>query len=461
MITLVILALVGLFLMIAGIFDISRKASFAVAFTGMLAALAGNLYMWDKVPMAYFNRMIVIDNYDIAFISAVLCISMFLFLLSENYFGKIQNYITEHYALYLFAIVGMIAMISFNNLVMLFIGIEILSVSLYILAGSEKNNPASNEASLKYFLMGAFATGILLMGITLIYGASGSFYLAGIEEYFTSGSELNPIAYVGMFLVLIGMSFKMSIAPFHFWTPDVYEGSPTFVTAFMSTIVKIAGFASFFKLFYICFSSVTHFWMEVVAVLAALTITVGSMSAINQKSLKRLLAFSSVSHAGYMLIVVLVGANADDLMYYMIAYAIGSIVAFGVMMLIENETGNSDISSFDGLAKKNPFLGFIMTVAMLSLAGIPLTAGFMAKFYVLSSALNAGHTILVVVAILNAMVGIYYYFKVIIAIYFKEAKDIAINTVYTATSFYKIVLFLGIIAILVLGICPDIIHNLI
>ncbi|MEY3451592.1 MAG: hypothetical protein RL711_1418, partial [Bacteroidota bacterium] len=432
MITLVILALVGLFLMIAGIFDISRKASFAVAFTGMLAALAGNLYMWDKVPMAYFNRMIVIDNYDIAFISAVLCISMFLFLLSENYFGKIQNYITEHYALYLFAIVGMIAMISFNNLVMLFIGIEILSVSLYILAGSEKNNPASNEASLKYFLMGAFATGILLMGITLIYGASGSFYLAGIEEYFTSGSELNPIAYVGMFLVLIGMSFKMSIAPFHFWTPDVYEGSPTFVTAFMSTIVKIAGFASFFKLFYICFSSVTHFWMEVVAVLAALTITVGSMSAINQKSLKRLLAFSSVSHAGYMLIVVLVGANADDLMYYMIAYAIGSIVAFGVMMLIENETGNSDISSFDGLAKKNPFLGFIMTVAMLSLAGIPLTAGFMAKFYVLSSALNAGHTILVVVAILNAMVGIYYYFKVIIAIYFKETKDIAINTVYTA-----------------------------
>ena len=461
MITLVILALVGLFLMIAGIFDISRKASFAVAFTGMLAALAGNLYMWDKVPMAYFNRMIVIDNYSIAFISAVLCISMFLFLLSENYFGKIQNYITEHYALYLFAIVGMIAMISFNNLVMLFIGIEILSVSLYILAGSEKNNPASNEASLKYFLMGAFATGILLMGITLIYGASGSFYLTGIEEYFTSGSELNPIAYVGMFLVLIGMSFKMSIAPFHFWTPDVYEGSPTFVTAFMSTIVKIAGFASFFKLFYICFSSVTHFWMEVVAVLAALTITVGSMSAINQKSLKRLLAFSSVSHAGYMLIVVLVGANADDLMYYMVAYAIGSIVAFGVMMLIETETGNTDISSFDGLAKKNPFLGFIMTVAMLSLAGIPLTAGFMAKFYVLSSALNAGHTILVVVAILNAMVGIYYYFKVIIAIYFKEAKDIAINTVYTATSFYKIVLFLGIIAILVLGICPDIIHNLI
>ncbi|MEY3417436.1 MAG: hypothetical protein RL060_1548 [Bacteroidota bacterium] len=461
MITLVILALVGLFLMIAGIFDISRKASFAVVFTGMLAALASNLYMWDKVPMAYFNRMIVIDNYSIAFISAVLCVSMFLFLLSENYFGKIQNYLTEHYALYLFAIVGMVAMISFNNLVMLFIGIEILSVSLYILAGSEKNNPASNEASLKYFLMGAFATGILLMGITLIYGASGSFYLAGIEEYFTSGSELNPIAFVGMFLVLIGMSFKMSIAPFHFWTPDVYEGSPTFVTAFMSTIVKIAGFASFFKLFYICFSSVTHFWMEVVAVLAALTITVGSMSAINQKSLKRLLAFSSVSHAGYMLIVVLVGANADDLMYYMVAYAIGSIVAFGVMMLIETETGNTDISSFDGLAKKNPFLGFIMTVAMLSLAGIPLTAGFMAKFYVLSSALNAGHTILVVVAILNAMVGIYYYFKVIIAIYFKETKDIAINTVYTATSFYKIVLFLGIIAILVLGICPDIIHNLI
>lgn len=461
MITLVILALVGLFLMIAGLFDISRKAVFGVAMTGMVAALAGNLYMWDKVPMAYFNKMIVIDNYDVAFITAVLGVTMFLFLLSENYFGKIQNYLTEHYALYMFSLVGMIAMISFNNLVMLFIGIEILSVSLYILAGSEKNNLSSNEASLKYFLMGAFATGILLMGITLIYGASGSFYLAGIEAYFTSGNELSPIAYIGMFLVLVGMSFKVSVAPFHFWTPDVYDGSPTFVTTFMSTVVKIAGFAAFFKLFYICFSSVIHYWVEVVSVLVILTVTIGAITAITQKSVKRLLAYSSVSHAGYMLMVVLVGADADNLMFYVVAYSISSIVAFSVLMLVEEAAGNAEITSFEGLAKVNPLLGFAMTVSMLSLAGIPLTAGFMAKVYILTSVFNAGHTIVVLVAILTAMVGIYYYFKIIIAIYFKTATEERKLFTYKSSSLFKIVLFIAIIAIIVLGICPDIIHNLI
>ena len=352
-------------------------------------------------------------------------------------------------------------MISFNNLVMLFIGIEILSVSLYILAGSEKNNLSSNEASLKYFLMGAFATGILLMGITLIYGASGSFYLAGIEQYFTSGNELSPIAYIGMFLVLVGMSFKVSVAPFHFWTPDVYDGSPTFVTTFMSTVVKIAGFAAFFKLFYICFSSVSHYWIEVVSVLVILTVTIGAMTAITQKSVKRLLAYSSVSHAGYMLMVVLVGSDADNLMFYVVAYSISSIVAFSVLMLVQEAAGNAEITSFEGLAKVNPLLGFAMTVSMLSLAGIPLTAGFMAKVYILTSVFNAGHGIVVLVAILTAMVGIYYYFKVIIAIYFKTASEETKLFTYNTSSLFKIVLFLGIIAIIVLGICPDIIHNLI
>jgi NADH-quinone oxidoreductase subunit N len=459
MISLVILALVGLFLMIAGLFEISRKTVFGVAILGLVGAIAANLYMWDKVPQAYFNRMIVIDNYDIAFINAILFITVFLFALSENYFGKIQNYLTEHYALYLFAIVGMIAMISFNNLAMLFIGIEILSVSLYVLAGSEKTKLSSNEASLKYFLMGAFATGILLMGITLIYGATGSFYLAGIEEYFTSSKELSPIAYVGLFLVLIGMSFKVSVAPFHFWTPDVYDGAPTFVTAFMGTVVKIAGFAAFFKLFYICFASVSHHWIGLVAVLSGLTITVGSITAVNQKSVKRLLAFSSVSHAGYMLMVVLVGANADDVLFYVLAYSIASVVAFGVLMIVEDASGSNDIEAFEGLAKKNPLLGFVMTVSFLSLAGIPLTAGFMAKFYVLSSAFLANHPILVVVAILNAMAGIYYYFKVIIAVYFKDEKDKSV--VYQSSIWYNIVLVLGIIATIVFGVCPDLIHNLI
>lgn len=460
MISLVILSLVGVFIMIAGLFDISRKAVFAITITGLISAFLGNLNLWDKVPLSYFNRMILVDNYDIAFIGAILIMATFLFLLSENYFAKIENYLTEHYALYLFALVGMICMISYNNIVMLFIGIEILSVSLYILAGSEKKRSESNEASLKYFLMGAFATGILLMGITLIYGASESFYLSGISEYFTR-DVVSPIAYVGMFLVLIGMAFKVSIAPFHFWTPDVYDGSPTFVTAFMGTVVKIAGFGAFFKLFYICFSGVEHYWIPVVSVMAGITITLGGFSAVNQKSVKRLLAFSSVSHAGYMLMVILVGSNADDVLFYVIAYSIASIVAFGVIMLIEDTYGNSDVDSFVGLAKKNPFLAFVMTVALMSLAGVPLTAGFVAKVYVLSSAFEAGHGILVTVAILNAMVGIYYYFKVIIAIYFKEANQESNNIKINVSSFYKIVLFLGIIATIVLGLCSDLVHNLI
>lgn len=484
MTSLVTLALIGLFLMIAGVLGISRKAVKGVALVGLLVALIDNILEWTPdadslspinhlifatqkalgiVPLgsvSYFNKMVVIDNYVIAFIGAIITVTIFLFLLSENYFNKIQTYLTEHYALFFFALVGMICMVSYNNLAMLFIGIEILSVSLFILAGSEKTRLTSNEASLKYFLMGAFATGILLMGMALVYGASGSFYLGGIEEYFTSAQELSPIAYVGMFLILIGMSFKVSIAPFHFWTPDVYDGSPTFVTSFMSTVVKIAGFAAFFKLFYICFSGVGHFWINVLAVMSGLTITVGGMSAVTQKSLKRLLAFSSVSHAGYMLMVVIVGANADDVFFYVIAYSVSSLMAFAVLMLIEDSTGNTDISSFDGLGKRNPLLALVMTVSMLSMAGIPLTAGFMAKFYVLSSAIGAGHGILVLVAILNAMVGIYYYFKVIIAMYFKESSS-EILAKYSHSTLYSAILVLGIIATVLLGLCPDIVHNLI
>ncbi|MEY5047578.1 MAG: hypothetical protein RLZZ175_937 [Bacteroidota bacterium] len=463
MIALVILALLGVFLMMSGVLGIGRKSAGVVATLGIGAALLANTLMWDKDVTALnemFNKMMIVDNYGLAMVGVILASAFGLFLLSDKYFSEITNYFTEHYALYIFALVGMICMVMYNNLSMLFIGIEIMSVSLYILAGSNKTNLASNEASLKYFLMGSFATGILLMGIALIYGATGSFYLSGIESHFVDNPDSNNIiALVGMFLLLIGMAFKVSVAPFHFWAPDVYEGSPTFVTAFMSTAVKVAGFASFYKLMYICFTPNILYWESVVWVMIVLTISVGSITALIQTGVKRLLAYSSVSHAGYMLITILTANEDSDLLFYTAAYVIASLLAFGVLFLVIDAKGDDKVESFNGLSKSNPFLAFSLTVAMASMAGLPLTAGFFAKFYVLTAAVKDGYIYLVLIAIVNAMVGIYYYFKVVIAMFFKEESSETISI--SVSPFYKLVLTSGILATIVLGVYPDLVYNLI
>jgi NADH-quinone oxidoreductase subunit N len=400
------------------------------------------------------------DNYAVAFAAITIISTILILLLSKEYFERISTHVAEYYAIILFALAGIIVMVSYNNLTMLFIGIEIMSVSLYILAGIKKNDFASNEASLKYFLMGAFSTGFLLFGIALIYGATGSFNLAVIRDWAIAHPKgIDPLFGTGIMLIIVGLCFKVGAAPFHFWTPDVYEGSPTLITAFMSTVVKVAGFAAFLRLFAECFAPMSDFWMPALLIITIVTLFIGNITALYQQSFKRMLAFSSISHAGYLLfaIVALGASSSNSVFVYSTAYSVASIIAFGALILVQQQSGSDNFDTFNGLAKKNPFLALVLTVSMLSLAGIPLTAGFIGKFFVFSGALSQYHTTLVILAVVNAIISIFYYFRVIIAMYFRSGERAEV----TVPAYFNFVLGLSAIITILIGIWPGFISNLI
>jgi NADH-quinone oxidoreductase subunit N len=453
-ITIAITAFVVLY---AGLFK-AKKALLPLTLVGLLVALGFVACSWNN-PTTYYGMMRM-DNFALAFSAISIIGTFFIFLLTQKYFAEGSANIAEYFTLILFALSGIVIMVSYQNMSMLFIGLEIMSVSLYILAGIRKLNFASNEASLKYFLMGAFSTGFLLFGITLIYGATGSFDIAIIQQYLVDNVKgISPLFYPGVILVMIGLCFKVGAAPFHFWTPDVYEGSPSLITAFMSTVVKTAGFAAFLRLFAGAFEPLHDFWAPALMVIVIITLCIGNITALYQKNFKRMLAYSSISHAGYLLfsLVVLSANSASNVLVYAAAYTFASIIAFAVLILVKQKVGTDTIDSFNGLGKRNPFVAFALTIAMLSLAGIPLTAGFIGKYVMFLNVMGNYQVALVVIAILNALVGFYYYFKVIIAVWFKEGNDTVLDTPFQ----YKIVLLLSVIVTLLLGVYPDLILNLI
>lgn len=470
MISIIILSLLGLFCMMSGLFKPSTKFIVGLSIGVILGSGVLFLTHWDNfylipawdLDITYYNDMAFFDNYAISFSILLSLIVATVFSLSEYHFNQFKNYHTEHIALFIFALIGMIIMVSFDHLAMLFVGIEIMSIPLYILAGVNRKDTNSNESSIKYFLMGAFASGLLLMGMTLIYGETSSFHLDLIADYIQTNPAAvgSPILAIGVLLVFAGMLFKVSAFPFHFWTPDVYQGAPTLVTTFMSTSVKVAGFAAFFRLFYNCFLDLDGIWSDSLAIISVLTITVGGVTAVFQNSMKRLLAFSSISHAGYLLITLLVAndlSSGSTILYYGATYAFASIAAFAVIMVVENYSKSDTVDSFNGLAKSNPLLAFVMTVAMLSLAGIPITGGFFAKFYILSSAIEADYYWIAVIAIINAIIGVYYYFKVIIAMYFKEQNS---TSALPISIFYSTILVVLVLVIILLGVFPDVVYSL-
>ena len=453
-ITIAVTALVVLY---AGLFK-AKKALLPLTLIGLLTALTFVVTSWNTNEV-YYNMM-QMDNFALAFSGITILGTLFIFLLTQNYFAKDSENIAEYFTLILFALAGIIIMVSYKNMSMLFIGLEIMSVNLYILAGIRKSNFASNEASLKYFLMGAFSTGFLLFGITLIYGATGSFDLQVINQYLLSNVQsISPMFYPGVILLLIGLSFKIGAVPFHFWTPDVYEGAPTLITSFMSTVVKTAGFAAFLRLFADTFAPLHDFWLPPLMAIVCLTLFIGNVTALFQKNFKRMLAYSSISHAGYLLfsLVTLSGNSANNVLVYAAAYTFASIIAFAVLILVKQKTGNDHFDSFNGLAKRNPFTAFALTVAMLSLAGIPLTAGFIGKYLMFLNVMGEYQVYLVAFAILNALVGFYYYFKVIVAMYFREGGEIELDTPVQ----YKVVLLLSLAITVFLGVYPTVILNLI
>ena len=458
--TLILLSVLPILLLYLGLYK-ANKALLPVTVIGLLVALGLAIATWTTTDSALpiYHSMMKFDNFAVAFSTITIVSTLLILLLSKEYFERISSHVAEYYAIILFSLAGIIVMVSYYNLTMLFVGIEIMSVSLYILAGIKKNDFASNEASLKYFLMGAFSTGFLLFGIALIYGASGSFSLEAIHNWVVAQTKIDPMFYTGILLIIVGLCFKVGAAPFHFWTPDVYEGSPTLITAFMSTVAKTAAFAAFLRLFATCFGPLSDFWMPTLLIITIVTLFVGNITALFQHSFKRMLAYSSISHAGYLLfaIVALGSGSANSVFIYSTAYSIASIIAFGALILVHQQSGTDNFEAFNGLAKKNPFLALVLTIAMLSLAGIPLTAGFIGKFFMFSGALSQYHTTLVLLAVVNAIISIFYYFKVIIAMYFRDSERDEV----LVPRYFTFVLGLSAAITIFVGICPGFITNLI
>lgn len=420
-----VISALGILAMLAEVLKF-KKMLLPIITLGMLVAFGLNFLEWNQpFHISYFDNMIRFDQVALAFSGVIIVTVLFWFFLSSGqYLGK--PYLVDHYALVLFTLTGALMLTAFTNMTTLFMGVEIMSIPLYVLAASNKRDMNSNEAGFKYLIMGAFASAFLLFGIALIYGATGSFDLNEIRTYIASNiGNMPSFFYTGIVLMLIAMSFKVSAAPFHFWAPDVYQGAPTLITALMSTVVKTAAFAAFMRLFMISFAGVSDVWTNILIVLVAASLVIANTTAAVQSNVKRVLAYSSISHAAFMLMVVLANVqnnmSINAILYYSLAYSIGSITAFGVLNKVSTY-GNESFNSFNGLAKRSPFMAGCMTVAMLSLAGIPITAGFFAKYFVFTTMMTTSYKWLLILAVLTSAVGVYYYFKVIIAMYFKKPE---------------------------------------
>lgn len=453
------LSLLAIFVLYLGLFK-AKKAILPVSLLGLL--VAGGLYIdkWNSELIPQYKGMVLLDNFAIAFSVLMILLTFLILTLSKDYFTRFSDQVAEYFALFLFSLVGALIVVTFYNLTMLFIGLEIMSVALYILAGIRKSDYSSNEASLKYFLMGAFSTGFLLFGIALLYGATATFSVEGIQAYLSqSEGAVSPLFYGGILFLIIGLAFKVGAAPFHFWVPDVYDGSPTLITIFMSTVVKVASIAAFFRLFWLCAGPLQEFWGPVLLVISVLTLFIGNITALMQQSFKRMLTYSSVSHVGYMLfaLISMNGDSANGIFIYVAAYSLATIVAFGTLIVVKRSYGSDQFEAFDGLAKKNPMLSLLLAISMLSLAGIPLTFGFIGKFLMFSAALSEYHVVLLLIAVVNAAVGIYYYFKVIVAMYFKqkERAEVVLNVNYQLAFLFCVLLTV------LLGVYPTLITGLI
>ncbi len=441
----------GILSLAAEIFSL-KKWLLPVIMAGLAAAILLVTLEFGTSTL-HFSEMLLIDNFSLGYMGLICSVSLLWFWMSGGYF-KGSSHVTDRSAMVLFTIAGALVMSSFNNMAMLFLGIEILSISLYVLAGSRKESLYSTEAAFKYFLMGSFATGFLLMGIALVYGATGSFQITTIAGFVESHkNELPFFFYAGVLMMFAGLAFKISAAPFHFWAPDVYEGSPTVITALMSTVVKIAAIAAFYRIFSICFSSVQNTWGAALQVITVLTLVIANVTAVYQNNVKRMLAYSSVGHVGY----ILLGFMSDNksasgvIFYYLVAYAITSIAAFAILNALEQKRHTVTVENFNGLYKEKPILAVAMTIALLSLAGIPPLPGFFGKYMVFALAIQNGYIALVILAVITSLIGVYYYFRVIIAMFFKEPAYEEITTEPSLTTLVYVLVGL----ILAVGIFPD------
>lgn len=404
-----------------------------------------------------FEGMISVDGFSIFFKITFLIITFLILLISLGYTEREGIAFGEYYALTLFASVGMMLMASGIHLITIFLGLETMSISIYILAGMLREDRRSVEAALKYFLLGAFATGFLLYGIALIYGATGSFQLKEIASYIADNKLIkNPMLIMSLVFLTIGFGFKIASVPFHMWTPDVYEGAPTSITAYMATGVKAAGFSALLRVFLSGLSSFRPDWISIMWLITFATMTVGNIIAISQTNIKRMLAYSSIAHAGYILVAFVSGNDIGTagILFYLLAYAFMNIGAFTCVILLgKNGEENTRISDYAGIGFKYPLLSAAMTIFLLSMAGIPPLGGFMAKFYVFSAAVKSKFYWLAILGVLNSAVSVYYYLRVTVLMYFRESQREITGLQFPVSS--VIALIIALIGTIYMGLFPS------
>lgn len=458
--TVILSALMGVILMLGGVFFKSKSTPKYWAIAGIVLLLIVNfmeMQSGEPIVSINVNDMLRFNSVNLTFISIVLISTLFYFLLNASEIEKVGSNVSEYFSLLFFILCGVSIAASFSSLLMLFVGIEIITIPLYVLTGTDKRNLKSNEASLKYFLMGAFSTGIMLMGIAFLYGASatGSFYIDNLN---IGSGKMSAMMAIGMVFILISMSFKVSAAPFHFWTPDVYDGAPTVFTSFMSTIVKAAGFIAFLRLFENAFGTVQSQWQTLVALITAATLFIGNVTAVFQQSVKRMLAYSSIAQAGFMMFAIfsLNPFGKEGLILYTFAYSIATIGIFAILVKMTDYT----VDGFNGLVKEQPVMAVTGGIFLLSLTGIPLTAGFQSKLFMLLAALqNGNHKWLVIFAVVCAAISVYYYFRVIQAMFFKDKNEDAPIQVSNVTPSFKFLLIIMALLIIVLGVYPTLLTD--
>ncbi len=456
----IILTGFGLLLLIIGALTkgpVASKISGALCIVGSLLGLVFTMNMWGT-NLDIFNALYTIDTYGTFFKGLFLIILALVALVSVRYADREEIGGGEYYALLMFGVLGMMVMTSSHHFVTIFIGLEVMSLSIYILCGLLRRDIASVEAALKYFLLGAFATGFLLYGMSMIYGSTGIIDVAELKRYFLMKQPFSATMFIiGLGLLLVGFGFKIASVPFHMWTPDVYQGAPTSITAYMATGVKAAAFGALIRIFFTAFIPFHFGWSEIIWILAVLTMTVGNITALVQRDIKRMLAYSSIAHAGYILVAFITGdrAQASSMLYYLAAYTFMNIGAFTAVIVMQKKGDNgSDLDSFAGLGARYPFIALCMSIFLLSLAGVPPLAGFMGKFYVFSTAVKAQYYWLAIIGFLNSVVAAYYYLRVMMYMYFKE--PVGESAAADRAPQYGLVMLICILALLYMGIFPKV-----
>jgi len=425
----IFLSVLAMALLLINVFVPSKQKSYIgyISFIGVVASAVLVGAGWGT-HVESFNGSVVLDNFATFFKIIFLISAGLAILISDQYMAREECNHGELYPLILFTVVGMMLMAAGTDLMTIFLGLEVMSVSLYVLAGFNRANRKSNEAGLKYFLLGAFSTGFLLYGMALTYGATGSTRITVIAAQVAQMSlpSANIMLLSGMLLMITGFAFKVAAVPFHMWTPDVYEGAPTPMTAFMSAGPKAAGFAAALRILLVAFPTMVADWSQLFWILAVLTMTVGNITALRQDNIKRMLAYSSIAHAGYCLVGFAAGnpTGTAGILFYMLSYTFMNIGAFAIIILVGKKgEANGNVSDFAGFGFKHPVLAVVMSVFLFSLAGMPPTAGFIGKFYLFSGAIQQGYIWLAIIGVLNSAASVYYYLRVMVFMYMKEPTE--------------------------------------